>query len=753
MRVLPTIIGLMGMLFCLQPIHLQAQDTLRGTIIGVDPNEETPLIGASIYWENTTSGTISDASGEFAIPRSVGQNLLQIRYLEWEGAFDLSNDSTGVVLRMEFSEEIESESELDNVVISDRLKSSGVSKLDPRGVELIRDSEFRKAACCNLSESFETNPSVDASFSDAVTGEKQIKMLGLSGIFVSITSENMPLMSGLHSVSGLSHIPSTWVNSLQLSKGTGSVANGFEGIAGQINIDHHLPGGEDLLVLNGYANLGSRVEGNAIFDTKISEVVSTNVMGHVANVSRINDRNGDGFLDMPLKNDWAILNRWKFQGIRGLMGQVNIKGLRFQTRSGQSNYFSQDQVATIPYYHYENSTEEFQAFAKMGYVSRKDPLASIGTQWMASQHSHRAVFGGRLHNARQRSLYGNIITQYPLSGEKHMMKTGINSRLDDFGETIRWTSLDSANFDRLERTGGLFSEYTYAPSPRMTLVVGLRGDIHNYYGTFMTPRAHFRYGLTDNTTIRLSAGRGQRSPNVLTDQLGLLVSSRTWEFNSSTNLPGYGFLPEIGWNFGGSLTQNFNLDYRPGSIRADFFRTQFTQQVIVDREDPSLVSVYPLEGNSFANSFLLEVSYELIKRMDLRLAYRFYDVRAKYNTGLLAQPFTSKHRGFLNLGYQTRKHGWSFDYTLQFVGPQRIPGDEAFETPSFFLMNAHINKEIGRSFEIYVGSENLLDYRQTNPIIDADQPFGPGFDASLVWGPIFGRMAYAGFRLKIKKKN
>lgn len=744
--------SLLGAIFILGGFNLAlGQSFLEGKVVGIENRSEEKLEGATLFWLGTSTGTISKDKGKFSLERVAGKDQLVARYGDFVDTLQVAENLDFLEVRLDITPL--KNVEMGDVVIEDRVKPSGFSKLDPKGVELIRQGEFRKAACCNLSESFETNPSVDASFTDAVTGARQIKMLGLSGKYVAITSENMPLMSGLASVSGLSHIPSTWVNSLQLSKGTGSVVNGFEGIAGQINVDHYLPDAEEVFILNGYGNIGGRLEGNAVYNAKINEIVGTNIMVHAANVSRLNDRNGDGFLDMPLRKDLAVLNRWKFHGLRGVVGQINLQANRMRNQSGQTNYYSEDLVAAIPYYNFENATDHYQVYAKMGYLSPKDPLRSIGSQWMILHHDENAIFGSRRINSRQNALYGNVIAQFPLSGEKHTLKTGLSARFDDFREDIRWNNMDSSNFDRREQVSGIFAEYTFEPSPKMTLVAGIRGDIHNYYGTFMTPRLHFRYALTPTTSLRLSAGRGQRSPNVLTDQMGLLASSRVWSFSSNTpGLPGYGLLPEIGWNMGGSITQDFTLDYREGYVRADFFRTQFTQQVIIDRETPGELAVYPLEGISFANSFLIEANYELTRRLDLRLAYRFYNVQTKYRSGLLLEPFNPRHRGFANIAFKTRKKGFSFDYTFQYIGPQRIPG-ETEAAPSFTMMNAQINKEIGKTMEIYLGGENLLDYRQDDPIIAAQDPFGSDFDATMVWGPVFGRNVYAGFRLKLKRKN
>ncbi len=742
------LLGTVFLVGCLSTVI--GQNFLNGKVVETGDGGEEELAGASLFWLGTTSGTLSDKSGNFSLERMPGQDKLVVRFDAFSDTLEVAASIDFFEVRLNITSDIK-DLRIGDVVIQDRIKSSGFSRLDPKGTELIRDAEFRKAACCNLSESFETNPSVDASFTDAVTGTRQIRMLGLSGAYVALTSENMPLMSGLASINGLSHIPSAWVSTIQLSKGTGSVVNGFEGIAGQINVNHYLPDEEEALILNGFGNIGGRMEGNAVYNAEISKVVGTSIFAHAAVVNRLNDRNKDGFLDMPLRQNLSFMNRWKFNGTRGIMGQVNIVANRVRNRSGQVNHYSKEPVPSIPYYNFQNFTDRYQAFAKMGYLSPKDNLTSIGSQIMILHHDESAAFGQRSLDSRQNAFYGNLIFQFPLAGDTHLLKTGLSTRIDDFRENIQWSSLDSADYSRREQVSGLFAEYTYEPSEKMTLVLGLRGDIHNYYGSFMTPRVHFRYALTPVTSIRLSAGRGQRSPNVLTDQLGLLASSRTWYFSNTTpGLPGYGLLPEIGWNIGGSLTQEFFLDYREGYVKVDFFRTQFTQQVVIDRETPEALTVYPLDGVSFANSFLVEASYELIKRLDLRLAYRFYDVRTKFRTGLLLQPFNPRHRGFANLSFKTRKNGFAFDCTFQYVGPQRIPGES--DSPAFVMVNGQVNKEIGKSLEIYIGGENLLDYRQDNPIVNAQNPFAPDFDATMIWGPVFGRNAYAGFRLKLKRK-
>lgn len=743
------VLSLTGILICLGLYSMgqsPVSNYLNGSIQGNSGDGIEILGGAAIYWEGTNTGTLSDTNGQFQIAKVKGHNQLIVRYLGYrQDTLEVGDNQEEVSITLEL------DGEQTTVEINSRLNSRGFSRLDPRGVELIRESEFNKAACCNLSESFETNPSVDASFTDAVTGTKQIKMLGLSGKYVSITTENMPLLSGLASVNGLAYYPSLWLEGLQLSKGTGSVVNGFEGIAGQINIDHHDPDSKKKLIWDGYYNQGGRMESNLVINKQLNEKVGTSLMLHGGKLNQVNDRNGDGFVDMPLRTELSGLNRWRFNSGKGLVGQVNLSGLHFRNQGGQIQAYSKDFVPSIPYFEYDDRTDRFQAFAKGGYVDQEHPDRSIGTQWMYLHHDQEAIFGSRRYQNRQRAFYGNIIAQTNLSSEIHQMKSGVSLRLDNFQEGIRWTPGDSVSFNRKERTAGFFAEYSYLPSEKFSMVVGLRGDVHNYYGTFMTPRVHLRYAPLPTTSFRLSGGRGQRSPNVLSDQLGLLASARTWQIDSDPGLPGYGLQPEIGWNIGASITQEFFLDFREGVIRAEAYRTRFTEQVVIDREDPELVQVYQLNGPSFANSFLIEGSYEVVKRLDLRLAYRYYDVQTRYKTGLLLQPFNPRHRGFANFAYSTRKSGWSFDATWQWVGSQRVPGQ--VDSPSFTMISSQINKKLGKNWEIYAGGENLLDYRQDKPILGADRPFSTGFDASLVWGPVFGRNIYTGVRLTLLKSE
>ncbi|MCH8905004.1 MAG: TonB-dependent receptor, partial [Bacteroidetes bacterium] len=336
----------------------------------------------------------------------------------------------------------------------------------------------------------------------------------------------------------------------------------------------------------------------------------------------------------------------------------------------------------------------------------------------------------------------------------HKFKTGLSYAYDHFSE-----NLNGKQYNRTENVPGVFFEYSYTNLEKLSAVAGLRADYHDQFGAFVTPRLHLKYMLTPNTVVRGSAGRGLRVANIFAEHMGILASSRTIKIMGDSTQSGFGLDPEIAWNYGVSLAHDFRLNYRGGVVSIDFYRTDFINQVILDLEnDPTEAVFYNLAGESYSNSFQFQIDYEPIRKLEMRLAYRWYDVMTTYNNRLLSQPLISQHLTFLNAAYKT-KSKWHFDYTIQWQGPKRIPNTssnpENFQlddfSPSFFLMNAQIAKSLGKSFQIYLGMENILHIRQMEPIISASQPFGPYFDSSLIWGPIFGRMAYIGLRYTFEK--
>ncbi|MGV8094660.1 MAG: TonB-dependent receptor domain-containing protein [Mangrovibacterium sp.] len=722
-------------------------EEIKGKVVeNNDEGKKEPLVGVNVYWDGTNLGTSTDEHGRFTIGHTRKTNKLVFSYVGFQ------NDTIVVRPGDEPLVVLDTSVELEGVEVVQRRKSTEISMLGSIKVEQIGEKELLKAACCNLSESFETSPSIDVSFTDAVTGTRQIQMLGLAGPYVQMTREGIPDMRGLASLYGLSFIPGTWIESIQLNKGTGSVSNGYEAIAGQINVELRKPEEAERLYLNLFANTESRLEANLNLAHRFkNNKWSTALLLHAKDNSRKLDDNHDGFMDMPTGNTYTLLNRWQFFGDDGVEFQFGIKGTTVDNQGGEVDFQPEDALTTHKW-GMNMEVRRLEGWGKIGKVFKNSPGRSVGLQLGGTTHEQESYFGLNVYDARQQSFYGNFAYQGTIGNSHHEFRAGISYQFDNFREYLNDTT-----FRREESVPGLYLEYTYRPSDRFTLVGGLRADDHNLYGAFVTPRLHIRYAPAEQTVLRLSAGRGQRTASIIAENNGILASSRQLVFQGKANNDPYGFGPEIAWNFGINLTQKFTLDYRDGSISLDFYRADFSRQVVMDLDQsPQKAVFYELAGDSYSNSFQAQLDYEVVKRLDARLAYRWYDVKTTYQNQLMEKPLLAGHRAFLNLAYETRAH-WKLDYTINWQGKKRIPSTvsnpEAYRladySPDFFLMNAQISKTWSERFEIYVGMENLTDYTQSNPVIASDQPFGPYFDSSLIWGPVFGRMTYFGLRFKI----
>ncbi|MGE0088015.1 MAG: TonB-dependent receptor [Bacteroidales bacterium] len=726
----------------------QSTDYLKGKVFEqIADNSKQPLFSANVHWLGTTVGTTTNEKGDFSISRLKQSTKLVVSFIGFQ------NDTIETLGKNNIEVTLKSSVELDEVTVVHRRKSTEISMLASVKVEILSEKELQKAACCNLSESFETSPSVDVSFTDAVTGTRQIQMLGLAGPYVQITRENIPDIRGLSAIYGLSHVPGTWIESIQLNKGAGSVANGFESITGQINVELRKPEESERLYLNLYANQEGNFEGNLHLAQKVNDKWSTGLLLHSKNNSFKHDQNMDGFLDNPLSTYYIGLNRWKYQDSSGVEAQLGVKGTFIESTGGQLKFNPETDAMTTNYWGMQMNVNRYEAWTKIGKVFQDKPGHSVGFQLNWTTHEQKSYFGINTYDATQHVGYANLLYQGIIGNTNHKFRTGASFQYDNFDEHFNDTV-----FKRNEMVPGAYFEYTYSHLEKFSLVAGLRADYHNVFGAFVTPRLHLRYAITEKTVLRASAGRGQRTASILSENSGLFASSRKIVIQGENKGDPYGLDPEVAWNYGLNFTQNFTIYYRDGSVSLDFYRTDFSNQIVIDLDkNPQEVNFYNLDGKSYANSFQAQLDYELIKRLDFRLAYRWYDVKATYNGILEDKPLVASHRAFFNLAYETRNH-WKFDYTINWQGKKRIPFTESNPTeyqldefsPSFYLMNAQISKTWKEKFEVYLGGENLLDYMQPNPIISNEDPFGAYFDGSMIWGPVMGRIVYLGIRYRIK---
>ncbi|WP_262420211.1 TonB-dependent receptor [Flagellimonas meishanensis] len=737
-------------LFFWFPTIIAAQEEITGMVMEANTeNKHLGLSGANVYWQNSPIGTITKEDGTFAIPYSVKYNKLVISYVGFQ------SDTLTVNEPRMIHHWLVPSNQLDEVVVEQEREAVEKTLFSSQNVVTINSEELLKAACCNLSESFETNPAIDVNFNDALTGTRQIEMLGLTSPYLLITQENIPMVRGASQSFGLTFTPGTWVESIQITKGAGSVVNGYESISGQINTELQKPLTDFPIFVNGYANMNGRLELNTHINTKLSEKWSTGLYLHGNRRDIEVDENDDAFLDTPLANQINIMNRWQYQNPeKGWVSFLNIRFLNDEKQLGQTSFDPDTDRFTTNAWGSEIDTRRFDGSLKLGYVFPELPFQSLGFQASYSDHEQDSYYGFNTYAIDHESFYSNLIFNSILGNTKHNFKTGIAVAYDGYDESV-----SGQPFSRTDRSAGAFFEYSYTNLEKLSLTAGLRFDTHNRLGNFFTPRLHVRYTPWEKASLRGSFGLGRRAANIFAENQRMFASARNIQLiGNGGNI--YGFDPEKAVNFGFGFIQKFLLFERPGDFSMDFYRTDFENQVVVDWENPREVRFTNLDGKSFANSLQVELNHEIIPRVELRTAYKYYDVKTDFQIGLLQKPLQAEHRYFANLGYNTapRENGsqWRFDYTLHVLGQQRLPSTDTNPAKlqledfvdGYSLMNAQVTKVFSNKFEVYVGGENLTNFMQPNPILGADDPFGTNFDTTIVYAPIFGRMLYMGFRFK-----
>lgn len=726
---------------------------IRGVVVKENNRGDlTPITGVNVHWlENKATLQQSNDEGVFDIKHEKGYRHLVVSYAGMQpDTIEVKNLHEILVIHAK-------DNVLGEVVVSRRQRTAYVDKLNANRVETITARELFKAACCDLSESFETNASVDVVASDAVTGAKQVQLLGLSGIYTQLTVENLPGPRGFASPLGLNSMAGPWIEAIHISKGMGSVANGFESMSGQINVELKKPHNTDRLYFNAYANNMGRTDVNLNLAQKINDKWSVGFLLHDNFMyNKGMNFSNNGFRDMPVGNTFSGINRWHYEDGKGLIAQFGVKYLSDDRTGGETDFDKNTDKLTTNRYGLGFDIDRVEGFAKIGYVFPSNKLRSIGLQLSGSHFRQNSYFGLTTYDNEQSSGYANLLYQDVMGNVQHKYRTGLSVSYDKYNEHI----LHHA-FNRTETVSGAFMEYTYTPNEKFDAVLGLRQDYNSIYGWFTTPRAVLRYAPTNSTTFRLSSGRGQRTANIFAENLGIFASSREIDFEQLVNNNGtaYGLKPEVSWNTGLTFDQDFFLFGRESGLSLELFHNNFTDQVVVDWEDPTAISFYNLDGKSYSNSLQAEFRFMPAPHFETRMAYRLLDVQTDYNDGRLQKPLTAKHRGFVNMAYNLHS-GWSFDYTLNVVGQKRLPStvDNPIEyqladySDAYVTMNAQVSKSFGtnKNFTVYLGGENLTNFFQKDPILAFDDPFGNHFDTNLLWGPLTGRMFYTGIRYTIK---
>lgn len=737
---------------------------VKGRVVEENGGKKLSLPGANVVWEGTTEGVVTDQEGRFELKWNNAGKLV-VSFIGFQTAIVPVSASGKEVEILLISGE-----ELDEVKVMTRGNTTIMSTRGPLIEQVITGEELCKAACCNLGESFTTNASVDVAYADAVTGAKQIQLLGLTGKYVQMMTENMPNFRGISSLYGLNYVPGPWMSAISISKGAGSVINGYEAIAGQISVDYKKPATSEKIFVNGYGSSEGMIEFNANTGVVLNDKWSTALLVHGDWLSVHHDSNHDGFLDMPEKKQYNLMSRWQYKTDKWNL-QFGGKFLDEKRLGGQKGFDKsmRGEYGDDKLYGIGIDARRYEGFIKLGYLMPQFENTSMAWIINYTDHNQDSYYGVRNYKARQQTVFANYIFQSIFgSNENQKYSVGMTFNFDRFDELFNdfdiaaFKPTVTADFIRSERIWGAFFQYTGAFWEKLTVMAGLRYDYHNLFGDFFTPRLHIAYAPDDFTMLKFSVGHGARTANILADNSYLLASSNSVYVNNKLLVEHTDELNRLdmekAWNFGVQLNRKFILFGRMLNINLDYYRTDFTNQIVVDNEtEAGKLNFYNLLGDSYSNCYQIEVKYELIPRLDVTGAYRYNDVKSTIGGKLKRAALQSKFKGLLNLSYYTNMKKWQFDFTTQFNGSGRIPFNPAIPSEqqqdkfdTFSVMNAQITKFF-RKWSIYIGCENIGDFIQKNPILGADNPWSSSFDSSKIWGPVHGRKFYVGMRFALDR--
>ncbi|MFN4122065.1 MAG: TonB-dependent receptor domain-containing protein [Flavobacteriales bacterium] len=733
-------------------LFVQTGFTQSKTAKGVVLEEDTkgnliPIAGAVVFWRDTDVNTSTNALGVFKIPYHETSNQLIISYIGFtpDTIQVRKNDSLKVILK--------NATTLKTFEVAGKRAATYISAIDPLKTEIMTEQELFKAACCNLSESFENNATVDVSFADAVTGTRQVMMLGLAGPYTHLTRENLPGPRGLHSNFGLALIPGPWIESISINKGVGSVVNGYESMSSQINVELKKPDCDETWFFNGYYNTMGRQELNVKNANKLNAKWSNTTMLHFDQMQNEWDMNTDNFLDVPKSKQGQLLHRWRYDDGNGWSGQVGIRALADQKEGGQLSNLNLENP-----FRFTMDQTQGEVFGKLGYVFPEQKYKSFGSMYSFSAYENQSMLGTRNYTGKQQTGYANFIYQSIINNTNHKFKTGLSFVYENIRE-----QMNEFGYHRIEYVPGVFFEYMLTAS-RFNLIPGMRVDYSTNFGLQFTPRIHAKYQLLEETVWRFAAGRGWRAAGFMAENISPFVSSRNVVIqNTGFVAPNsYPFSHESAWNYGTSITHEIHFLGREGQFTIDAHSVFFDRQVLVDLYQSSQILAFRQLNGEFSrvNAIQADFNMEIVQRLDLRLSYKWTDSRAQFSTGIKERPFVPRQRALINLGYRTRGNKWMFDATGNFTGTKQLPStaENPVEfrfperTPSFWQFHAQITRSF-KNFDVFMGGENLSSFGQQDLINAWQDPFGPFFDASLVWGPAFGRMYYVGFRWKLHRKK
>lgn len=627
---------------------------------------------------------------------------------------------------------------LEEVSIQQR-KAEGLSRLGgaENGNAIGQDELFR-AACCNLGESFITNPSVDVNYNDAAVGARQIKLLGLSGQYVQMLLENLPVTLGAAMPYSLGYVPGAWMKSISVSKGASSVKNGPQSITGQINVEYLKPEDNPALQVNIYGDSRLKGEANVMGNMHLNHHLSTEVLAHYEKDFMHMDEDGDGWHDSPAVEQLHLQNRWKYQKGHYIM-HAGFGYLHENREGGQMKDFSATPYRVLI------EANRLDGYMKHAFLLNRDHNTNLALLATGSLYNLDGTFGLKSYSDRQQSLNSQLVLEHNFN-DIHNLSTGLSLNADQLEEKLLGPTAET----RTEYTPGIFAQYTYKPTYKLTVMAGLRADHSSLYDrSYLTPRLHVKWVPADWMTLRASTGKGYRTPHAVAENHYLLTSGRTLVVGDLKQ--------EESWNSGASLCFYIPVKERTLTVNAEYYYTDFINQAVVDYDsDPTKIRIDNLDDRSYSHTLQVDANYDLTEDLNFLAAFRYNRVMCTYGGRMMEKPLQSRYKGLVTLSWKPMLSIWQVDLTLQLNGGGRIPDylDEnnvlvtGEEFPTYLQLNLQVTREF-RYFSVYVGGENLTNYRQSNPVVNAANPWSSTFDPTLVWGPVHGIMGYAGIRLNI----
>ena len=709
-----------------------------------------PLPFAQIYFLEKSRLIDADAEGCFKISNYGTKATLIATYVGY------SRDT--VVVTPDIAEAdffLTGENDAGEAVVT--AKQDGLSRIKPIKTEVISAAGLCKMACCAVAESFENSASVTVGYADAVTGARQIKLLGLSGTYTQLLDENRPVMRGLSNPFGLSYIPGQWLESIQISKGPSSVVNGVEAITGQINMEHRKPTDETPLFVQLYGSSDAMLEANVVSALQFSPKWSTIFLTHVGSTPMPMDSNGDGFRDEPENLQINLANRWLYYAPGGLQLRFGWRFINDDRLGGQMTAGKDNDLNLKNNIWGSNILNRgINGYAKLGVPVGPDGDDSVAAVVDFNHHEFNSFFGLKNFDAGQNSLFLNLLYRNVID-DVNTFEAGLTGKYDKFDQMFVdncfLKTLSTLDLGYSEYSVGAFGEYTCSIDDKMTFVSDVSLEYNNNHGWLFTPRANFKYSFTDDIVFRLLGGRGYRCSNIITDNLGMLSTGYAVRFADGLNDM------EDAWTFGGNVTFYLPFGFEEGNtyLSFDYFRNTFGNQVIVDQDHiPCVTDIYNLDGQSFTNTYQVDFNVDPFERFNVVATFRYTDAKVSLaGQGLVERPLSSRFKGVLNMQYSAPMNKWIFDVTAQINGPMRLPHFAAQawgmeESPVYPMFYAQITRRF-KGIDVYAGAENIAGFRQQDAIILAGSPLANGFNASCVWGPLMGSRYYLGLRYTLWK--